>query len=482
MLIGRHGVGKTEMVKQAFESSGLNWLYFSASTMDPWIDLVGVPRKVDDDGGSPYIELVRPKAFRDDVVEAIFLDEYNRAPTKVRNATMELIQFRSINGHKFNKLKMVWIAINPNDGEYDTDGMDPAQEDRFPIKLEVPFKPDKEYFAGKYGAHQANAAVMWWEALKSDMQKLISPRRLDYALNIFNLGGNLRGVVLPEKSGTDKLVDSLKKEPAELEFQRLVDAKDTKGLRSFLSDPNNYATCERIMVKNANTLAICFPEVSMERQSALVSKYETARQVVASDPERYRTLLESIANAGSNQDTSDFANQAISASNNKNSVTLSNHLSGLHTKNVTPSYIRNTKAKCSLNISYTPTGYQESDNQIHPSDWDDVKYIESRLTGSTPNKKVLANSVIRHMKRGRINTNLACRALSIFNIVSERTYDSTVVKLYGFAQCVGSIIHYLMSSKKVTISDLVDTYPYLMTGPVYKIAQNENNFVLNYNA
>ena len=40
-------------------------------------------------------------------------DELNRAKPKVRNAVMELIQFRSINGIKFNNLRMIWAAINP---------------------------------------------------------------------------------------------------------------------------------------------------------------------------------------------------------------------------------------------------------------------------------------------------------------------------------------------------------------------------------
>lgn len=32
---------------------------------------------------------------------------------------MELIQFKSINGKKFNNLKVIWAAINPDDGDKD---------------------------------------------------------------------------------------------------------------------------------------------------------------------------------------------------------------------------------------------------------------------------------------------------------------------------------------------------------------------------
>lgn len=47
LLKGHYGVGKTSMVEQAVVEFGLQpdeWIYFSASTLDPWVDLVGVPR------------------------------------------------------------------------------------------------------------------------------------------------------------------------------------------------------------------------------------------------------------------------------------------------------------------------------------------------------------------------------------------------------------------------------------------------------
>ena len=139
LFIGKHGVGKTAMVKDAFDRNGLNFRYFSASTMDPWVDFVGVPREktenkvpeelkiikelaaispqialewiqtnwkmseqsaksildhsLNREDGKSSLELVRPSSFNDDV-EALFFDEFNRSPKKVRNAVMELLQFK----------------------------------------------------------------------------------------------------------------------------------------------------------------------------------------------------------------------------------------------------------------------------------------------------------------------------------------------------------------------------------------------------
>ncbi len=112
---GKHGVGKTAVVINTFNRHKLKWKYFSASTLDPWVDFVGVPREATDENGNVYLDLLRPREFAADEVEAIMIDEYNRGAKKVKNAVMELLQFKSINGKKFNNLKMVWAAINPDD-------------------------------------------------------------------------------------------------------------------------------------------------------------------------------------------------------------------------------------------------------------------------------------------------------------------------------------------------------------------------------
>jgi hypothetical protein len=199
LLKGRHGVGKTAMVKAAFERHNLKWRYFSAATMDPWVDFIGVPRERDTENG-PVLDLVRPPMFQDGSVEAIFMDELNRAPAKVRNAVMELIQFRSINGKHFPNLRCIWAAVNPDEDDeeedfvYDTEVLDPAQEDRFQIQIEIPYKPDIKYFRGRYG-DAGGGAVEWWNELDKVGKDEVSPRRLEYAIQVYASGGDLRDVL-----------------------------------------------------------------------------------------------------------------------------------------------------------------------------------------------------------------------------------------------------------------------------------------------
>lgn len=192
LFIGEHGVGKTARVKKAFEEAGLKWLYFSAATLDPWVDFIGIPKEVEDPkSGLKYIDLIRPKPFAEDTVEAIFIDELNRSHKKVRNAIMELLQFKSINGRKFKNLRIIWGAINPEtpinestELEYDVERLDPAHKDRFEVHVNVPYKPDHTYFHEKFGTN-ATPAICWWNDLSPAAKKLVSPRRLDYALTVW---------------------------------------------------------------------------------------------------------------------------------------------------------------------------------------------------------------------------------------------------------------------------------------------------------
>ena len=91
ILSSEAGVGKTTVIKEVFdEAFGSNWRYFSCGTLDPWVDFVGLPKTVNRNGAD-VTELIRPEFWN--TVEAIYLDEFNRAAPKVLNATLEILQF-----------------------------------------------------------------------------------------------------------------------------------------------------------------------------------------------------------------------------------------------------------------------------------------------------------------------------------------------------------------------------------------------------
>lgn len=296
---GMHGVGKTAVIKEGFLKSGLNLKYFSAATMDPWVDFIGVPREVDDEAGMPYLELIRPKDFRDDNIDAIFIDEFNRAPKKVRNAVMELLQFKSINGRKFENLKMVWAAVNPDDGNYDTEAVDPAQKDRFQIHVKVPYELNQPYLTRVYGNEVAAVAVEWWDELTPELKALVSPRRLDYALDAIKRGLDVRGFILPETTGVAKLVAALTKGPVMGRFKKIFDDNDVENLKKMLKDENDWTSVKKHIINNDEHIGFVLPHLDKEKQMAWMSESQECRNFITTHrhPEKFKDVLNAAANS-----------------------------------------------------------------------------------------------------------------------------------------------------------------------------------------
>lgn len=272
LLIGRHGVGKTQSVLEVFEEAGLKYKYFSASTLDPWIDFIGVPKEVEVNG-TKYLDLVRPKEFANDEVEAIFLDEYNRSRPQLRNAVMELIQFKSINGKKFKNLRVVWAAINPEDDEelkFDVEPLDPAQKDRFPVHINVRYDADMTYFSDKYGK-QGKGAVAWWRDLKTDdtdFRKDVSPRRLEEAIKLFNLDCDLTDVI-PKHTNISKLIKQINFGDHKEELYKFVKRNDTDGGKEFLRTQNNYDMSIKHIMEEQDLMDFFLPLIQEEKLASI---------------------------------------------------------------------------------------------------------------------------------------------------------------------------------------------------------------------
>lgn len=295
ILVGEHGTGKTAQVKETFdEVFPGKWRYFSGATLDPWVDFIGTPKERFDEHGVPYLDLVRPKEFATDSIEAIFMDEYNRSHKKVRNALMELIQFKSINGRKFHNLKVVWAAVNPDTEEdiYDVDKADPAQLDRFQIRVEVPYLPDPKYFNKKFG-EIGLTAIEWWEGLPKEMQKKVSPRRLDYALDVYNINGDIRDV-LDKETNPAKLKNMLGEGSFVKQLDSLYKARDYEKAKEFLKNENNYANCINDILKKNVYKDFFLPQLSKEKLIALATeKYPVLMFVVHKSPDS-RVLKEVV--------------------------------------------------------------------------------------------------------------------------------------------------------------------------------------------
>ena len=271
LFIGRHGVGKTCAVIETFERAGLKWLYFSASTCDPFIDFIGVPRIVEENGVC-VLKMVRQAHLEDDSVEAIFIDEYNRGKKAMKNAVMELIQFKSVNGRVYPNLKVVWAAVNPDDNdEYDVEPLDPAQKDRFHVKFYVDYRPCPVYLENRYGEEVTKSALEWWNKLPSESVKTeVSPRNLCYALDWWKEGEDVHDM-LPDSSNPSRLLNLLNSKPVDITLKELWMKKSEQATKAFINVDNNLMQSLDLIKNNAVYTDYFLPHLYNERLSSLMN-------------------------------------------------------------------------------------------------------------------------------------------------------------------------------------------------------------------
>lgn len=295
LLSGHKGVGKTAIITEVFNRKAKKWLYFSGSTLDPFVDFIGVPKEKVTKTGST-LEFIRP-SYMNEEVEAIFIDEYNRSAKKIRNAIMELIQFKSLNGQKFPNLKVIWAGVNPYNADdeeneiYDVEPIDPAQRDRFQIQINIPYAIDQEYFENKFGQKWSEGACEWWNNLPEKIKKLVSPRRIDYALEVYQIGGEVTDV-LPIESNPSKLLASINFGGIEKVITDIFKSKDKKAALKFLENENYYQSCAHLVVQDRDWANFFFPLLDEERQVSLFFGNKKFQDIVFGDAIHYKPLLE----------------------------------------------------------------------------------------------------------------------------------------------------------------------------------------------
>lgn len=302
LFIGKHGVGKTTLIMEAFKAENLTYKIFNAATMDPFTDFIGIPREQTDSSGS-YLEYVKPKDFRDGNVQAIFFDEVNRGHKAVTNQILELVQFRTLNGVPMPNLRFVWAAMNPgedslSDVTYDVEPFDQAKMDRFHYIINLPYEPNKDYLVEKYGTHNAKVAIEWWSKLSPDLKNLVSPRRLSYVLDEFAAGGDVT-CMLPMSANPKQLLTLLESGSVDDKFKKLVKGltinstkEERKELTKFLSDPALFDQVKKDLIpKYIEGSAKCMSE---ERLFELISSSTKVKNFVVSNPKEFKKELQTL--------------------------------------------------------------------------------------------------------------------------------------------------------------------------------------------
>ena len=197
LISGRHGIGKSQMMKQIADEFGGTCEVIEGGTLKEG-EITGLPYQYKDDKGEikfqflPYYVVKRiqdiehtledfSKLSGAERLEAIksgkvklmilFFDEINRTETAVYRELMNILLTRSVNGYEFPWWVQIVGAMNPGsqNSEYAVNEMDPAQLDRFlKIKVDVSSNEWLDY------AEKSK--------LSSDIQKFIkdNPKFLSY--------------------------------------------------------------------------------------------------------------------------------------------------------------------------------------------------------------------------------------------------------------------------------------------------------------
>ena len=177
MLQARHGVGKSEVVRQIAvelsEETGETYGFIDIRLSQREVgDIIGMPRAVDRFNLTRTVYKSGKKVQEESLAQNVtihdmpfwfpteghgilFLDELNRATREVQQAAFELVLDYRLNFHELPEGWRVVSAINDEQDVYAVLGMDPALIDRFAIINFKPLVPEWLDYAEKIGVHRS---------------------------------------------------------------------------------------------------------------------------------------------------------------------------------------------------------------------------------------------------------------------------------------------------------------------------------------
>ncbi len=138
MLVGNHGIGKSEILTSFFKEKGMDVIaLFLGQMADPG-DLIGLPCKNNETGKTDFMP---PYWFPiDGKPVVLFLDELNRARPEILQTIMDLALNRKLAGRYLPEGSRIISAVNAGE-QYQLTDLDPALVSRFNI---VNFRPTAE--------------------------------------------------------------------------------------------------------------------------------------------------------------------------------------------------------------------------------------------------------------------------------------------------------------------------------------------------
>jgi len=154
MLIGKHGIGKSEIVTRFYRERGMKVVVFFLGQMSDPGDLIGLMHKDETTGRSVFLPPYWWPSDKEAIV--LFLDELNRARPEILQAVQDLTLNKTLAGKQLPSGSIVISAVNEGE-EYQLTDLDPALVSRFNL---YEFAPTVEDWLLWANAHDVDARVI----------------------------------------------------------------------------------------------------------------------------------------------------------------------------------------------------------------------------------------------------------------------------------------------------------------------------------
>lgn len=152
MLVGRHGIGKSEVLTSYYQQQGMQVVTLFLGQMSDPGDLIGLPVR---DGGKTHF--APPYWFpTDDQPIVLFLDELNRARPEILQTIMDLALNRRLAGRSLPAGSRIIAAVNDGE-EYQLTQLDPALVSRFNV---YEFRPTVQEWLSWAEAHAIDPRIV----------------------------------------------------------------------------------------------------------------------------------------------------------------------------------------------------------------------------------------------------------------------------------------------------------------------------------
>lgn len=146
MLIGKHGIGKSEIITAFFQKKRINVVAFFLGQMSDPGDLIGLMHKDEKTGRSIFLPPYWWPAHGEPI--ALFLDELNRARPEILQAVQDLTLNKTLAGKRLPDGSIVIAAVNEGE-EYQLTDLDPALVSRFNLYEFAPTVEEWQLWASR---------------------------------------------------------------------------------------------------------------------------------------------------------------------------------------------------------------------------------------------------------------------------------------------------------------------------------------------